>query len=61
MSCCNVSVARYTETIVMITPHVVTDPREAEAFSAEQSRRVQRNDQLIREHRQEFEGAPLEE
>ena len=51
----------YTETIVMITPHVVNDPRQAETFSGEQSRRVERNDQLIREHRMELQGEPLDD
>jgi type II secretory pathway component GspD/PulD (secretin) len=46
----------YTETIVLITPYVVTDPRQAQAFSDEQARRIEQSSDLIEEHRREFGG-----
>jgi type II secretory pathway component GspD/PulD (secretin) len=50
----------YTETIVIITPYVVQDPRQADGFSQEQARRIERNTERIREHRMEFE-TPLDD
>jgi type II secretory pathway component GspD/PulD (secretin) len=46
----------YTETIVLITPYVVTDPRQAQGFSDEQARRVQQSSDMIEEHRRKFDG-----
>ena len=44
----------YTETVVLITPHIITDPRQAQRISEEQARRIQQNADLIREHRMEL-------
>ena len=48
----------YTETVVMITPHVVTEPRQLQGLSQERARRVEQADQVIEEHRRKFENAP---
>ena len=48
----------HTETIVIITPYVVNDPRQARAFSDEQVRRVQESSDAILEHRKEFGEIP---
>jgi general secretion pathway protein D len=50
----------YTETVVMITPYVISDPRGLQAISEEQARRVEDAAQLIERHRLEFQGAPQE-
>jgi len=48
----------YTETVVLITPYVVTEPRQADAFSQERSRRVEQASELILEHQRQLRGAP---
>ena len=48
----------HTETIVIITPYVVNDPRQARNFSDEQVRRVQESADAILEHRKEFGEIP---
>ena len=50
----------YTETVVMITPYVIADPRRMQAISEEQARRVEEARQLIEAHRLQFQGAPEE-
>jgi len=52
----NTESVTYTETIVLITPYVVTDPRQAQGFSDEQARRIQQSSDLIEDHRREFDG-----
>jgi type II secretory pathway component GspD/PulD (secretin) len=48
----------YTETIVLITPYVINDPRQARTFSDEQVRRVEQSSDAILEHRKEFGEIP---
>jgi len=50
----------YTETVVMITPYVISDPRRMQAISEEQARRVEEARQLIEAHRLQFQGAAEE-
>src|SRR5262249_50973043 len=50
----------YTETVVIITPYVIADPRQVGTFSDEQAQRIQRSEDAIRDHRQQYE-TPLPE
>jgi type II secretory pathway component GspD/PulD (secretin) len=49
----------YTETIVVITPHIVADPRQASGFTEEHLRRLQEHSNVILEHRREFQDPDL--
>jgi type II secretory pathway component GspD/PulD (secretin) len=40
----------YTETVVMITPYVISEPREADAISAERARTIEQASELILEN-----------
>ena len=51
--------SNYTETIVVITPHVVTDPRQAAGVTEEHMRRLQGHHDIILEHRREFDDGSL--
>ena len=49
----------YTETVVMITPYVITEPRQAEGMSEEKVRRIQEADEVIQQHQRQLRrGAP---
>jgi len=50
----------YTETVVLITPYIVTEPRQADTFSEERSRRVEEASELILEHQRKLRGPPPE-
>jgi type II secretory pathway component GspD/PulD (secretin) len=40
----------YTETVVMITPYVISEPRDADAISAERARTIEQASELILEN-----------
>jgi len=51
--------ASYSETIVVITPYVIGDPRQAGMYSNESLRRIQESSDAILEHRREFDPAAV--
>jgi type II secretory pathway component GspD/PulD (secretin) len=53
----NFQSAVYTETIVLITPYVISEP-QADAFSADKVRQVEEASDLIREHQQRLQRQP---
>jgi type II secretory pathway component GspD/PulD (secretin) len=52
----------YTETVVMITPYVISEPREADGISAQGARQIQEASDLILEHQKDQRtGSPDDE
>jgi type II secretory pathway component GspD/PulD (secretin) len=51
----NVESVTTTETIVIITPYVIAEPRQADRFSQEKTRQVQEAHGLIQEHQEQLE------
>jgi type II secretory pathway component GspD/PulD (secretin) len=44
----------YTETVVMITPYIITEPRQADGISEERARRIQEADEVIEQHQRQL-------
>jgi type II secretory pathway component GspD/PulD (secretin) len=51
----NVESATYTETVVIITPYVIAEPKQAESFSEEPARQVEQSSDMILEHQMQLE------
>jgi type II secretory pathway component GspD/PulD (secretin) len=51
--------ASYSETIVVITPYVISEPRQAARFSDEPTRRIEQSSDAILEHRREFDPSSV--